>query len=43
MPMFTDGHDPLDVGQPTGRMPTGAPEPARFSGPGAADTVFAAF
>ena len=47
MPIFTEGHDPPDAGldpsQPAGRMPTGTPEPAPFSGPGAADIVGAAF
>ena len=47
MPIFTEGHDPLDAGldpsQPMGRMPTGAPEPAPFSGPNGEETVAAAF
>lgn len=47
MPIFSEGQDPLDQGldpsQPAGRMPTGAPEPAPFSGPGSNAVIGAAF
>jgi hypothetical protein len=45
--IFTEGQDPLDAGidpsQPSGRMPTGAQEPAPFTAPGGMTTVEAAF